>query len=442
MKIKLVTGYNEAYASIGMIAGQVMHKYCARRGYRLIEYQHFPDPNRSPQWNKTRICQQELEHCDWLVWMDADSIPVTDFDLEKFLSGFPDKDLVISSDDNGLCYGIYCLRNTHWSHEFLRTLWFVGQMEYQHAKQYHPSPQYDQVSVIALANNFPSIASKIAVMPPHLVCNPRSEFNPKAFACHYWASDCSLIGVAHLMENFRRDGWTRAAHRQYDIVTCANKAFEEIVKTSMEKNESLGYKVRLYDLNGEMGFGEKFDTGFIPTKQSERNRGKLPIKPLIIKKGLESGGRPVCFMDADAFAIRRFDEVGTDFDLAVTMRRPEERGATKWPTHYGFANTGVLFFNHTPAAFEFIEMWIREIEMSMSLSDQEALNRLVLQATDFTEYNKVFRLGNIRIKVLDTDTYNFYYWPQEPHKMTRIVHCKSDRRASFEDWSTRDWSKA
>lgn len=442
MKIKLVTGYDAKYRQMGVIASQIMACYCSRMGYQFVRYEHFPDPNRSPQWNKTRICQQELHDCDWLIWMDADSIPVTDFELESLLAirNQHGTNLVISSDENGLCYGIYCVRNCYWSHQFLQTLWFCGQMKYEHAKQYHPSPQHDQVSVIALVKNFPQIAKHVSVMPPHWVSNPRSDFNSKAFACHYWASDNSQVGILKLMDNFLASGWSPSAHRQFDIVTCANGAFADMVKTSTANNTKLGYKVRTYDLNGELGFGKRFNTGFIPIPGPERLRGRLPIKPLIIKQGLEDGGVPICYMDADAFAIRRFDAVGFDFDIAVTMRRPEERGATKWPTFYGFANAGVMFFNHTPAAFEFIEMWIREIEMTVSMSDQEALNRLVLQATDFTEYNKVFRLGNIRIKVLRCDEYNFYYWPQEPLPETCILHAKTDRREAFEDWSTRDWS--
>lgn len=440
MKIKLVTGYNDRYASIGRLSASVMAGYCSRMGYQFVRYEHFPDPNRSPQWNKTRICQQELRDCDWLVWMDADAIPVTDFELGPLLKAHADdgKELVISSDDNGLCYGVYCIRNSVWSHSFLETLWFVGQMDYEHAKQYHPSPQHDQVSVVALVKNFPEIGRRVAVIPPDWVCNPRSQFNPRAFACHYWASDNPMPGISRLIESYIAVGWSSGSHRQYDIVTCANAAYDEIIKASMARNTGLGYKVRVYDI-GSLGIGKPFNTNFMPVAIAERLRGRLPIKPLIILQGLKDAGVPVCWMDADAFAIRRFDDVGMDFDVAVTMRRPEERGATRWPTFYGFANAGVIFFNHTPAAFQFIDMWIREVEMTSSLSDQEALNRLVLQATDFTEYNKVFRLGAIRIKILKTDEYNFYYWPQDPLPETCIVHAKTDRRSAFDDWSTRDF---
>jgi Nucleotide-diphospho-sugar transferase len=102
-------------------------------------------------------------------------------------------------------------------------------------------------------------------------------------------------------------------------------------------------------------------------------------------------------------------------------------------------NTGVMFFNKTPAALEFISLWIAEVNAVHSHSDQEALNRLVLRATDLTRYNEVFRLGNIRIKVLACEEYNFYYWPQEPMPSTKIVHCKTDRRAALTDWGKRKW---
>jgi len=128
-----------------------------------------------------------------------------------------------------------------------------------------------------------------------------------------------------------------------------------------------------------------------------------------------------------------------DYDVGVTMRRKEERGATQWPTHYGFLNAGVLFFNHTPAAFRFIDLWEDEIKNTRSQSDQEALNLVILQATDLTEYNKVFNWNGIRIKIFRCDDYNFFYWPQEPMPETKIVHCKGDKREALKDWGTRKW---
>jgi galactosyl transferase GMA12/MNN10 family/Nucleotide-diphospho-sugar transferase len=445
MKIKLVTLFDEKFNTIGLLSSRVMEAYCARRGYDFVCYRNLPDPSRGAQWNKTRVVQQELPTCDWLVWMDADALPVNhDFSIEKLIERVPDKDLIISGDNNGLCFGIFAVKNCAWSMQFFQTLWFVGQMKFDHAKTYHPDPQFDQVSVVALKDNFPTIDSRIFVLPETFVCNPRTEFRPTCFAVHYWASDNRLEMIARKMNYFIAHGWTPAAHRDIRIITACNGAMADILKISLLQNRDQGYSVHVFDLNGELGKGERFDYP-MPAPENgklvaERLHGKLPCKPIIIRKALAQFRQFIAFMDADAFAIRRFDEVNTgDYDVGVTMRRRAERGATAWPLLYGFVNTGVVFFNHTAGAFQFLDEWDKALENSTADSDQEALNMVVLQATDLTEYDKVFVWKGIRIKIFRCDDYNFYYWPQEPLPNTKIVHCKTNVREAIEDWGNRDW---
>lgn len=445
MKIKVVTLFDEKFRLIGDISSRLMREYCGARGYEFACYNHLPDPSRGPQWNKTRIIQQELPSCDWLLWMDADTIPLNNnWSMEKLVEQVRDKDLIFSSDDVGmLCAGLFLIRNSAWSVQFLQTLWFCGQMDYNYAKRYHTSPQFDQVTIMALADNFPMVAERIAVLPKEFCANPRSDFYQNAFAMHYWSSDNHLERVAAKMRNFVESGWTPAAHQDIKIVTCSNAAMRSVLEMSLSHNQSAGYEVCVYDMNGELGFGTRFDAEMPPNDGkcvAERLRGRLPCKPEIIRDALLKQKCFLAWMDADAFAIRRFDEVNSgDYDIGVTMRRPHERGLTQWPSLYGFLNAGVAFFNHTPAALEFIDLWMRELDNSPSRSDQEALNLLVLQATDLTEYDKIFRLGNIRIKIFRTDEMNFYYWPEEVGEETKIIHIKTDRRAALDDWGSRDW---
>lgn len=441
MKIKLVTLFDEKFNAIGALSSRVMAEYCHKRGYQFVCYNHLPDKSRGAQWNKTRIVQQELHDCDWLMWMDADSLPVNhDFSIEKMIGQIPDKDLIISGDDGGLCFGIFAIRNCSWSVQFLQTLWFCGQMQYDYAKRYCESPQFDQVTVKALADNFPAIAGRIAVIGQDWVAYPRSEFSRENFAVHYWSSDNSHAGIVRRMGNYIENGWSQAAHQELKIVTSSNAAMSSILKISMTRNKAAGYDTCVYDINGELGFGTRFDTDHKFGSSRERFKGRLPFKPAVIRAALTQHRQFIAYMDADAFAIRRFDEINTDdYDVGVTMRRPEERGATQWPALYGFLNAGVMFFNHTPAAFKFIDIWEAELNNSSSASDQEALNMVVLQATDLTEYDKIFYWKGIRIKIFRTDDYNFYYWPQEPLPKTRILHAKTDKRLALDDWGHRDW---
>lgn len=425
-----------------------MAEYCAAHGYEFARYTHLPDPSRSAAWNKVRVVQQELLSCDWLVWMDADSMPVNkNFSIQKMVEQLPDTDLIISGDEGGLCFGVFAVKNCAWSYQFFQTLWFCGQMHTLYGQRYQAVVKHDQVSVKALVANFPSIASRVFVLPQSFVCNPHSNFERDCFAVHYWATGWSnelhLDRIERKMNYFLDRGWCPAVHRDLIIVTCSNEATKPLLDRSLAQNSSAGYEVCVYDINREIGIGIPFDINHKFQTGPERKGGKLPFKPKLIKRALVDNRRLIAYMDADAFAIRRFDEVNTDdYDVGVTMRRPSERGSTSWPSFYGFINAGVMFFNFTNSAFKFIDLWDAELKNSKANSDQEALNMVVLQATDLTEYNKVFVWNGIRIKVFKCEDYNFYYWPQEPLPTTKIVHCKTDRRDAMDDWGVRDWSKS
>ena len=398
MKIKLVTLYDEKFRPIGELSSRVMAEYCAKRGYEFLCYKHLPDKSRGPVWNKIRVIQQELPSCDWLLWMDADSMPVVhEFSLERLIEKAPDKDLIFFGDFGGLCAGILMVKNCAWSVQFFQTVWFCGQMA--------SGSNFEQDTMIALNETFQSIANRLLVLPEQFMCNTKSKFLSDCFAIHYGSnSNREWLGsIARKMKRFISDGWSPSAHRDLKIVT-GDDAFGRL------QNESAGYEVC------EMG--------------AESNL------PQLIRKSLELHRQFIVYMDANAFAIRRFDEVNTlDYDVGVTMRRKEERGATSRPMMNGFLDSGVLFFNYTPAELDFLTIW--ESELALTLSDQEALNAVVLRATDLTEYDKVFTLDGIRIKVFKCEEYNFSRWPQEPLPETRIVQC--NRIEALEDWGNRKW---
>lgn len=214
MRIKLVTLYDEKFEAIGKLSSKIMAAYCAKRGYEFICYNHLPDRSRRANWNKVKIIEQELDGCDWVLWMDADSIPVNNnFAVERLISQCDGKDLIISGDDAGLCSGIFLIRNCSWSLKFLQSLWFLGQMKYGHAKRYHVSPQCEQVSIIAMKENFPFIEERMVVLPDNFVCNPRSDFHPVCFAVHYWSSDNTQESIVSKMYKFVQKGWCPEAHR-------------------------------------------------------------------------------------------------------------------------------------------------------------------------------------------------------------------------------------
>lgn len=232
------------------------------------------------------------------------------------------------------------------------------------------------------------------------------------------------------------------------IVTATNDLYASIVRQTMRANTTAGYRPWVYDLStAPSGIGMPFE---VPERytysgrkhregQAERYVGVSPWKPSLMLRVL---GESFCadtiyaWLDADAWVIRSLAPLEQiDFDVAVTMRRPSERGATEWPEMYGYLNAGVMMARATPKAMQFFKMVQLEVEHTASRSDQHALNNIVRRATDLTRYHETFLLDGIKIHVLPTEEYNFYYLPEVPGPQARIIHMKLDvrQRLSFDD---------
>ena len=79
----------------------------------------------------------------------------------------------------------------------------------------------------------------------------------------------------------------------------------------------------------------------------------------------------------------------------------------------------------------FIDEWIRTIPMTTTVTDQEALNRLILPYMDVSLTGRVYHAMDIRVLLLTTDEFNFYYFPEPPQPTTRILHFKGDKTFSM-----------
>ncbi len=225
------------------------------------------------------------------------------------------------------------------------------------------------------------------------------------------------------------------------IVTAANLEFKPILDLTLPVNQ-LFYDVLLYDV-GNLGAGIPFNINHQPSAQPERNVGRSPYKPKIIRDALMLSKGNLVWMDADAWVIRPMPEMDDDdYDVAVTMRRQSDRGRSDWPDVYGYLSAGVVFIRHTHAAFNFLSMWIDEVPKTPSFSDQHALNNIVRRVADLTKYNQVYEYNGIMIKVLFTEDYNWIYLPEEPKPFTKILHCKTDLRPNVDlvSWTGRRWT--
>lgn len=224
------------------------------------------------------------------------------------------------------------------------------------------------------------------------------------------------------------------------IVTASDATFRPVFELTRKANLRWNMPMDVYDVGG-LGEGIPCPIFHAPTHERERIRGRCPWKPQALFMSLEKAVDPLVWLDADAWIIRDISSLPQDYDVAVTMRRMSDRGRSNWPDVYGYLQAGVVFLAPTNSAIQFVKEWIVEVLKTPSQSDQHALNNLVRQATDLSQYNKVYNLRGCRIRVLEGEEYNWCYLPQEPRPDTKILHCKTDLRAhvDLKAWTQRTW---
>ena len=146
------------------------------------------------------------------------------------------------------------------------------------------------------------------------------------------------------------------------------------------------------------------------------------FKPHIILKALNELKDDVLWVDSDCIIKQRVDEMLDGCDVAVTLRRK-----TTGDIFDGFINAGVMAFKNNLQAKSLINAWIKELPNGRA--DQDAINRLLLMRSNLDKYNEIIDLDGIKIKVLDCDTYNFFYFPEQ--NSAKIYHVKGHLRNEF-----------
>ena len=67
-----------------------------------------------------------MDDAQYILWMDNDSLIVNQtLSLESLIAGDPGKDFYISSDFNGINFGVFAVRNSEWSRQLFESLFFV-----------------------------------------------------------------------------------------------------------------------------------------------------------------------------------------------------------------------------------------------------------------------------------------------------------------------------
>lgn len=153
------------------------------------------------------------------------------------------------------------------------------------------------------------------------------------------------------------------------------------------------------------------------------------FKPSVIKTALTDQKDDVLWLDSDCLMKERVDEILDDCDVAVTLRRFNKIQLRD--IYDGYINAGVMAFRNNNQAKGFIDRWIGNF--SESRSDQDAMNLTLLGYSPLTQYGEIIDADGVKVKILDCDTYNFFYFEdsEDVINKAKIFHIKGHLRPQF-----------
>eukprot|EP01138_Halocafeteria_seosinensis_P006524 gb/GECG01006669.1/.p1 GENE.gb/GECG01006669.1/~~gb/GECG01006669.1/.p1 ORF type:complete len:510 (+),score=23.29 gb/GECG01006669.1/:1-1530(+) len=147
LDIGLVTLCQYDAASSPLTAYSFSNKldYCEAQNVSCYLHTKSPVYQRPPAWGKVSLVAKHLKDHDWVVWMDCDSffmnlnISISTFIVNAVKTAEFDvvPDFVVSEDAFMLNTGIFAIRNSEWSRNFLR-MWSGGDLLFANKKTKSP----------------------------------------------------------------------------------------------------------------------------------------------------------------------------------------------------------------------------------------------------------------------------------------------------------------
>ena len=193
-----------------------------------------------------------------------------------------------------------------------------------------------------------------------------------------------------------------------------NNPFKPYTKMAEKLNQSAkdnGYECTIYPATKEeVGAVKLF--------------GKLYIKcagrPMFVKEVLDKTKDDLVWMDLDCVIQKPLGEVLNDCDVAVTLRRIEDR-TSQFMEKFKFINSGVMFFKNNDKSRKFCDLWLENI--GKDECDQDGINNILLKYSKLETYGEIIDVEGIKVKILPCEEYNFFYFPEDSSK-ARVLHYK------------------
>ncbi len=202
--VTISTPNRQAFAQYSL---EAFKKYCAQWNYDLHTFDKNLAPERLIEWSKIKAVQTVLEtkKYHWVAWFD-DDIFITNptISLQKFIGEAGDQkhfiigeNILCRTDD--FCHyvnsGLFLVKNSTWSREFLRQVWDIGYSRYN-----TKSPELEESAIGELLLESPKYSKSphIHIFPARrlqsflltlqrkspLEHRPQSQWIPGDFAAH------------------------------------------------------------------------------------------------------------------------------------------------------------------------------------------------------------------------------------------------------------------
>ena len=189
------------------------------------------------------------------------------------------------------------------------------------------------------------------------------------------------------------------------------KPYEKMAETLKKSAGENGYDCTIYPATKE-------DVG--ACRWQDKLYIKNATRPTFIKKILDENKDDLVWMDLDCIIKKPLGDILKDCDVAITLRKIEERN-TNFMEKFKFINSGVMFFKNNQVSRRFTELW--QSNIGENDCDQDGLNKLLLKYSKLEKYDEIVDVEGIKVKILDSRIYNFFYFPEDSSE-AKVLHYK------------------
>lgn len=186
MKIAVVTCYDANFQAITDIVMPKWEAYCAKHGYDFIQKTCW-EGGRHAVWAKIWAIHQELRSYDYVLSIDADTLVTNpEVSIELFLCAYPERELWVTHDTNGLNSGVFIVKNTDFTWKLFQDIW--------HHHNFINAPLGEQ---IAMRERIEGLSTedkeKVKIVPQKQLNAYKYENYSKCFPDGQWEKDCFLL---------------------------------------------------------------------------------------------------------------------------------------------------------------------------------------------------------------------------------------------------------